>query len=253
MLHFFVSVKILTRSTLPEALLGESKQQVVRQKRVGRVYLSRRFRFSEQCLQTFLLSGKYQVRQLSRRRKFVLEVMAHRRTLSLQVEASDGDDATVLGEDHPEPELAIPTKGEKHSSQKEKPEWITLPDQPRETHLLHTLKPITSLSEAFEDLTSRAMTNGLKEVLASLAGRAIRVATMCSGTESPIVALELIRDCKALCIGIDEMLTRCRSQGSWARIQLRACILVRDCSLEADMDTAQFRTQDTLSRHHRNE
>lgn len=152
--------------------------------------------------------------------------MAHGRTQSLQVEVSDGgDDIAAVetqdaraGDDLERVSLVVP-KGDKPSLQKEKPEWIALPDQPKETHLWHTLKPITSLPEAFEDLTSRAMKNGLRQVLSSLAGRAIRVATMCSGTESPIVALELIRDCKVYQNDMIKLLTRSRSERHWARIQ----------------------------------
>ena len=130
--------------------------------------------------------------------------MAHERTQSLQVEVSDSDDHVIVVEgqaartgDEPELVRVVASEADNLPTQKEKPEWIALPDQPKEPHLLRTLKPIKNLSDAFEDLTLRAMKNGLRQVLATLAGRAIRVATMCSGTESPIVALELIRDCKA--------------------------------------------------------
>ena len=43
------------------------------------------------------------------------------------------------------------------------------------------------------DMTTKAVQLGLCEALKNLGERPIRVATMCSGTESPLLALELIR------------------------------------------------------------
>ncbi|KAI0339611.1 hypothetical protein BDW22DRAFT_1335785 [Trametopsis cervina] len=48
--------------------------------------------------------------------------------------------------------------------------------------------PIHDIPAIFHDLISR--TSGLKEVVNKLQGRKLRVATMCSGTESPLLALE---------------------------------------------------------------
>ena len=57
---------------------------------------------------------------------------------------------------------------------------------------------MSNIEEIFADLTSRA--DGLKELVDSLGGEAIKIATMCSGTESPILALGLIADAlKAQC------------------------------------------------------
>ncbi|KAL0575290.1 hypothetical protein V5O48_006691 [Marasmius crinis-equi] len=53
------------------------------------------------------------------------------------------------------------------------------------------LPPINSIPSIFSDLVSRAPK--LKEVAEHVAGRKLRVATMCSGTESPLLALELIQ------------------------------------------------------------
>jgi len=54
------------------------------------------------------------------------------------------------------------------------------------------LPPINEIPAIFADLVSRA--EGLKEVAEHIKGRKLRVATMCSGTESPLLALELIQD-----------------------------------------------------------
>ena len=54
------------------------------------------------------------------------------------------------------------------------------------------LRPIHEIEDIFEDMATRARGLGLSNVLKQLEGREIRVATMCSGTESPLLALELI-------------------------------------------------------------
>lgn len=55
------------------------------------------------------------------------------------------------------------------------------------------LPPIHDLDEIFEKITLNAgRDNGLQQFIKSLNGRKLRVATICSGTESPILALEMI-------------------------------------------------------------
>lgn len=53
------------------------------------------------------------------------------------------------------------------------------------------LPPIHKIPAIFSDLVSRIPE--IKEVADHVAGRKLRVATMCSGTESPLLALELIQ------------------------------------------------------------
>ncbi|KAH8434119.1 putative SNF2 family helicase [Aspergillus melleus] len=48
------------------------------------------------------------------------------------------------------------------------------------------------LDEIYRSMTSRALELGLAKVLEHLGGRALRVATVCSGTESPLLALEMV-------------------------------------------------------------
>lgn len=57
-----------------------------------------------------------------------------------------------------------------------------------------SLPPITKVSEMFEDLVSHIPK--IQDVAEKLKGRTLRVATMCSGTESPLLALEHI--CKSI-------------------------------------------------------
>jgi hypothetical protein len=53
------------------------------------------------------------------------------------------------------------------------------------------LPPISDIPFIFDDLVSRIP--DIKEVAEHVYGRKLRVATMCSGTESPLLALELIQ------------------------------------------------------------
>jgi hypothetical protein len=53
------------------------------------------------------------------------------------------------------------------------------------------LPPIHDIPAIFSDLVSRMPK--IKDVAEHVAGRKVRVATMCSGTESPLLALELIQ------------------------------------------------------------
>jgi hypothetical protein len=55
-----------------------------------------------------------------------------------------------------------------------------------------SLPPLHDIQGIFDDLTQKAVELGLCDALAKLAGRPINVATMCSGTESPLIALDRI-------------------------------------------------------------
>ena len=55
-----------------------------------------------------------------------------------------------------------------------------------------SLAPISSIPAIFTDLVSRIPE--VKKVTERIEGRKLRVATMCSGTESPLLALDLIQD-----------------------------------------------------------
>lgn len=65
----------------------------------------------------------------------------------------------------------------------------------RKTGLHTNLPPIHNITRIFEDLTTNGIENlGLRDAVARLKNRPLRVATMCSGTESPLLALQMIRD-----------------------------------------------------------
>ncbi|KAL1970171.1 hypothetical protein VTN77DRAFT_6576 [Rasamsonia byssochlamydoides] len=55
-----------------------------------------------------------------------------------------------------------------------------------------TLPPIDNLEEIFDDIARRAMANNFQAFLNHLASRKLRVVTMCSGTESPLLAMEMV-------------------------------------------------------------
>ncbi|TKA68392.1 hypothetical protein B0A55_08934, partial [Friedmanniomyces simplex] len=57
-----------------------------------------------------------------------------------------------------------------------------------------SLPLLSETSQIFEDMTSKALTLGLGKATKRLAGTPLRIATMCSGTESPLLALQMIRD-----------------------------------------------------------
>ena len=66
------------------------------------------------------------------------------------------------------------------------------------TFIAQRLPPISEIGEIFDDMTEKAWGQlGLQEATRTLAGRTINVATMCSGTESPLLALDLTNECKS--------------------------------------------------------
>ncbi|KOS41539.1 hypothetical protein ACN38_g7593 [Penicillium nordicum] len=64
---------------------------------------------------------------------------------------------------------------------------------PRGRYLASDLPPLHTLTEIFADMASNALKMGFEHVLRRLGSRPLRVATMCSGTEAPLLALELIQ------------------------------------------------------------
>lgn len=55
-----------------------------------------------------------------------------------------------------------------------------------------SLPPLASIEDIFADMASNALQLGLDAALKDLRGRMINIATMCSGTESPLIALQLL-------------------------------------------------------------
>ena len=57
--------------------------------------------------------------------------------------------------------------------------------------------PLAMVSEMFTNMTKEARKLGFDNVLKAMGNRALRVATMCSGTESPILAGNMIKQSKS--------------------------------------------------------
>ncbi|KAJ5788714.1 hypothetical protein N7457_003704 [Penicillium paradoxum] len=64
---------------------------------------------------------------------------------------------------------------------------------PSGRYLANNLPPLHRLGDIFADMASKALELGFGNVLSQLGSRPLRVATMCSGTEAPLLALELIQ------------------------------------------------------------
>lgn len=56
--------------------------------------------------------------------------------------------------------------------------------------------PIVRIDEIFDDIAVKAQANGIEKFLDHIGSRPLKVATLCSGTESPLLALELLTDSK---------------------------------------------------------
>lgn len=56
--------------------------------------------------------------------------------------------------------------------------------------------PLATISEMFVNMTKEARKLGLDDALKAMDNRPLRVATMCSGTESPILAGNMIKQSK---------------------------------------------------------
>ncbi|EME41991.1 hypothetical protein DOTSEDRAFT_89510 [Dothistroma septosporum NZE10] len=56
------------------------------------------------------------------------------------------------------------------------------------------LPPCSNIRDIFADITKRALSLGVADALTSLNSRPLRAATMCSGSESPLLALQMLED-----------------------------------------------------------
>ncbi|KAI0701486.1 hypothetical protein BC835DRAFT_1303658 [Cytidiella melzeri] len=114
-------------------------------------------------------------------------------TESDYVQESSGEEAEDLVEDE---EVAVSDVGASDvemEEEEEKPAKKPRAEKRTKAAAIDTseLPPIHDISAIFLDLVSRA--SGSKEVVEKLTGRKLRVATMCSGTESPLLSLEEAR------------------------------------------------------------
>ena len=90
---------------------------------------------------------------------------------------AEPDDGSMLEDHSSDVDMDAPTTNKK-TSKSNAPDGSDLP-------------PINEIPAIFDDLVGRIPE--IKQVAEHVAGRKLRVATMCSGTESPLLALELIQ------------------------------------------------------------
>jgi hypothetical protein len=76
-------------------------------------------------------------------------------------------------------------------------------------YLASDLPPLHTLADIFADMASNALKMGFASVLSRLGSRSLRVATMCSGTEAPLLALEMIQTGKFVNCFLFNSLARC--------------------------------------------
>lgn len=65
----------------------------------------------------------------------------------------------------------------------------------QKSQLAFGMPPLNKLTDIYKDMTSRAIDLGLDDALSHLGSKPLRVVTMCSGTESPLLALEMVQQC----------------------------------------------------------
>ena len=62
------------------------------------------------------------------------------------------------------------------------------------TGLDTSLAPMSNLKDIYRDLVVRSLRGGLDDVVERLGGNVIKVATLCSGTESPLLAMQMLAE-----------------------------------------------------------
>lgn len=103
--------------------------------------------------------------------------------LSKKKDDADNDDADADADDHEEQEpVQQPEDG------------ANMNELVPYNGLNVNLPPMSNIHDIFADLTKNALGRGLREFLEALGSGQLKVATLCSGTESPLLALQMIGD-----------------------------------------------------------
>ncbi|KAL2374928.1 hypothetical protein RJ035_003387 [Blastomyces gilchristii] len=99
-------------------------------------------------------------------------------------EDAGNDDANISGEDDLKSLINLPPEilRGKYSS---------APGKRPKPGLNFNLPPISKIEDIFDDISINAEKNGFSDFLDHIGSRDLRVATMCSGTEAPLLALEM--------------------------------------------------------------
>ncbi|KAE9990764.1 hypothetical protein EG327_000997 [Venturia inaequalis] len=67
------------------------------------------------------------------------------------------------------------------------------------------LPPLAHIEDIFLDITKKALSKGLDQAIGHLKGGALKVGTMCSGTEAPLLALRLVQQCLRDDLNVDSL------------------------------------------------
>lgn len=67
------------------------------------------------------------------------------------------------------------------------------------------LPPLAHIEDIFLDITKKALAKGLDQAIDYLKGGALKVGTMCSGTEAPLLALRLVQQCLRDDLNVDSL------------------------------------------------
>ncbi|OAX82532.1 hypothetical protein ACJ72_03117 [Emergomyces africanus] len=70
--------------------------------------------------------------------------------------------------------------------------YFSMPGKKPKPGLNRNLPPISRIEDIFDDISIKAERNGFSNFLEHIGLRNLRVATMCSGTEAPLLALEMV-------------------------------------------------------------
>ncbi|KAF2649386.1 hypothetical protein K491DRAFT_771566 [Lophiostoma macrostomum CBS 122681] len=102
----------------------------------------------------------------------------------MSMAATDAESDAVQGSDEEEEQM-VPIK-------KARPRSRTVNPNPVKAGLGINLKlpPLSRMEDIFADMASRALPLGLDKALKDLSGHSFRIGTMCSGTESPLLAVQ---------------------------------------------------------------
>ena len=121
-----------------------------------------------------------------------------------------------------------------------------------------SLPPLFKIEDIVEDMLDRAMALGFENVFEGMGGRALNIATMCSGTEAPLLGLRLLSEGTDPCtphmkLIMDSILRNYYSYGEERNDSNKSKPLVqcRNRCRQAKLYRAKLPTQDSLQGHPR--
>ena len=114
-----------------------------------------------------------------------------------------------------------------------------------------SLPALSDIQDIFDDIISRAYESGFNEAVDLLDGRVINVATMCSGTESPLLALEMIHDGKLanLTLAKHRLMIYSLEANFQEGATVQTPFQCRDRAFQTSLHRAEFRACHSVSRH----